>query len=308
MDYDSLNKGKIRKVFGTSCLIYYLDCNNEIYLTLGLVFIVLFIGSWACSMWLFIRPKKVKTLMAILLKKREKRVLKVLNLEKFSQNDQDDKKIDEKSFASFFRMSTVHYDVIDTTTKWGASITNPIIKIYKYNWTVGEYYSLWVEDKLINNKFTRASKVSKLHYNNLINDLNNSQPNSDNSAMTDHAISDLLDKKNSEFIPDKNKIEKSAKEKRRFNIRNSHSFSSEHDVMHGDYKMAKPNSSKRSSAAWELNDSHRENHSLIPKAEIPKVENKVKPYKASKRRKIIRRRKKVKKEHANEPIVVDSSL
>lgn len=291
-------------------LIHFLDCNNEIYLTIGLVFIVLFVGGWAWSIRFLIRSKKINKILGVLIKKRERRALKMLDLDKVSQIELEDNKIDEKSFASFFRISTSRIDEIDNTTKCGLSIADPITTIYKYDWTIGEYYSLCTTKHKRDNRLFKGSKVTKLKYNNVINnnqiyELHHSRLNSDNSVATDHAISDYQERQ-AKFISERNKIENKLKEKRKSNNHIPHSISSDQDVALENYKISKNRASKRSSIVCSSNDAEGKPHILTYIAEIPKFFDKIMPYKQSKKKKVIKKRKKDKRVIVNEAIILDS--
>jgi hypothetical protein len=80
-----------------------------------------------------IRTKKVTQILKILIRKREHKARRELDIDEVSQIVIEDKKIDEKSFGSFFRISTSHNEDIDELRRFGLSIPDPITTIYKYD-------------------------------------------------------------------------------------------------------------------------------------------------------------------------------
>lgn len=245
-----------------------------------------------------------------MIKKREKRALKMLDLDKVSRTEMENSKIDEKSFASFFKISTSRVDEIDNTLKRGISIVDPNTTIYKYDLTIDEYYSLCTTKHKRDNRLFKGSKVTKLKYNNIINnnqiyDPHQSRINSDNSVATDHAISDYHERQ-AKFITDRNKIGNTLKEKRKSNNHIPHSLSSDHDIAFEDYHKSKNRASKRSSIVCSSNDAQGKVYILTYLDELPQIFDKIMPYKQSKKKKVIKKRKKDKKVVVDVPIVLDS--
>ena len=132
-------------------------------------------------------------MLAVLLRKREIKAMRELDIYKFEEDKTQ--RINDTSFSSFFKITT-QYDKFNEETR-GDTIIDPNFTIYQYRCTYEEYYLLCTQKLDKDTAPFKPSRATRLgfnsHLNNQIYDIPEvtSRVPSDNSVTTDqHVMSD----------------------------------------------------------------------------------------------------------------------
>ncbi|CAI2372055.1 unnamed protein product [Moneuplotes crassus] len=144
------------------------ECDNEVYLTILLVFIVLFIGGCCCGIRFLIRSKRVKKILKILMVKRMEKAKNELDLQSYSEH-LEEHKISDNSMSSFFKISSKHMREGECQETIGNTFDDSLFTMYRVGCTAEEFNYLCNKKLKRDKNPYKNPKATKVGFNNAIN-------------------------------------------------------------------------------------------------------------------------------------------